>query len=972
MQGNSPIGSPQTISNSDGTVSITWTPKNCNGVANCGAANLGSPFDARDDTNRSLYNDVHAVFSAGTSDLKGATSPNINVDIDPAPSTSTIPDAVGILAALSDTACTSAGTLYVGDTICVKAKVTGSNGFSPAGLTVQLRLSGGSSSLSSATLGNCNQTAIEWTCDAILTYITGVSSLPLETSGSYDLFVRLVSGGQLATSDSSPVTISLDLTPSALTIAPPSAVTISTNAVFQATIAATCPGGSTNCTSGGTISFYLGTGTGTLLGTSSALSGSNTTANISVPTTSGPLAAAGTYNGIWARYNGNTRVAAVDSGNTVSLLVNQATPTLTLNSLSGSNHLIGDDLVLTGSLLCGGGACTGVRSAAGASVSFYLGGTAGTLLGIDTDVTNGISFAAHTGPGTSFPTPCTAADCYTDIVAQFNGNATNGNLAATTSAAQTVTIDKRPTSVTVTSGATAVKGVDITLNATVAPTSAPTTPVDIACSGCLQFQVNVGTTTANWQPVGTVVDVATDGTASITRATGTGAPEFPNVQTYSIRAVYAGNAGHLGQTSSATNATVTEPVPTVTVTANDVEFNSIGNALAVITPPFSEDATCTACVEFRVGSSYATGTFIGTGSVALVSTEYRASIVFNTGSTPIANAGDYTVWARYLGKTGVLNAATSATGDTFTVSPDTVAVVVTAPASVTVNSPITLTATLTPNTAPGTVAFYADGVAIPGAGSRSVTNGVATYSWTPTTAGTFTISAQYTSSSTNYSNQTSSTNTDVIVKTTSSVAVSFSPSASVTAVTPITLTAQVTAANGTGVLTCSACLQFRLGATNGAPIGAAQDVPASGTVTLAQSTGAGTTFPVGSYTVYAVYTGSTYVTGNNGNAALAITANPVTVSISTTASSYAKNSNITVSVTMTAAAPGSVRIYIDGSAVGSSTTITTADPNGDGVFDLVWNSPNQTGTHTVTVRYTSGTTNYQSPVTSSGLTIDLT
>ncbi len=973
MQGNNPIGLPLPITNADGTVSITWTPNVCSDApAICAAAHQGAPFGGRDDSNRSLYNDVHAVFSAGTSDLKGGTSPNINVDIDPAPSTSTIPDVVGILAVSTDTSCTSATTLYVGDTICVRAAVTGSNGFSPVGQTVQLRLTGGSSSLSSATLGNCSQGAVEWTCDAILTYVTGVSSLPLDIAGSYDIFVRMVSGGQLATSDSSPVTISLELTPSALTVATPAAVTISTNAVLQATIAATCAGNSTSCTSGGTISFYLGSGTGTLLGTSSALTGSNTTTSISVPTTSGPLAAAGTYSGIWARYNGSSKVAAVDSGNTVSLLVNQATPALTLNGLSGSTHLLGDNLVLTGALTCGGGACTGVRSAAGATVSFYLGGTAGTLLGTDTDVTDGISFSAPTGPGTSFPTVCASANCYTNIVAQFNGNATNGNLAVATSGAVSATIDLRPTTASVTAGATAVKGTNITLNATVAPTTTPATAVDISCLACLQFEVNVGTTTVNWQPIGTAVDVATDGTATITRATGTGAPEFPNVQTYSIRAVYSGNAGHAGKTSGTVSATVTEPVPTVTVTATDVEFNSIGNALAVITPPFSEDATCSACVEFRVGTSYATGTFIGTGSVALVQSEYRASIVFNTGSTPIANAGSYTVWARYNGKTGVLNAATSATGGSFTVSPDTVTVVVTAAASVTVNSAITLTATLTPNTASGTIAFYADGVAISGAGSRSVTNGVATYSWTPTVAGTITISAQYTSTNTNYANQTASTNTDVIVKTTSSVAVSFSPGASVTAVTPVTLSAQVTAANGTGVLTCSACLQFRLGATNGAPIGAAQDVPASGTVTLAQSTGASTTFPVGTYTVYAVYTGSNFVTGNNGNADLAITANPVSVSISTTSSSYAKNSNITVSVTMTAAVPGSVRIYIDGSAVGSSTTITSADPNGDGVFDLVWNSPNQTGTHTVTVRYTSGTTNYQSPVTSSGLTIDLT
>ncbi len=140
MQGNNPIGSPKTISNADGTVSITWTPKNCNGIGPCGAGSMGFPFDSRDDNagaGRPTYNDVRAVFASGTSDLKGATSPDINVDVDRAPSSSVI-SSIGI----GSGACTPAAPIYVGDTLCVTATLTGNNGYSPAGLSVELRSGG--------------------------------------------------------------------------------------------------------------------------------------------------------------------------------------------------------------------------------------------------------------------------------------------------------------------------------------------------------------------------------------------------------------------------------------------------------------------------------------------------------------------------------------------------------------------------------------------------------------------------------------------------------------------------------------------------------------------------------------------------------------------------------------------------------------------------------------------------------------
>ncbi|MGE3423023.1 MAG: Ig-like domain repeat protein [Dehalococcoidia bacterium] len=770
MQGTNPIGSPQTIVNTDGTVSITWTPTVCNGAppgGTCDAANKGYPFDSRDNTNRALYNDVHAVFSSGTSDLKSQTSANINVDIDPAPSSTTISNV-------------SVTAPNLGDSFNITATVT-ATGFNPVPGVVTFKADGATFGTHTLADSDCTVVTEIHTCTATLTAVpTGGDNDVIDTAGTYVLTAAFGGSAQLAPSTSADYSLTFSLAPVTLTVTLPNSGTITVGDTDPPgsvdDVRAVVSGSPANRLDDSPAQLIYRDGT-TVLDTDSignVTGGQGSEMEVSTLD-------AGTYS-ITVEYTGNSFFGGKTAG-PYTLTVNKLTPTISLNSLGGSTHLVGDNLVLSASLQCAGSTCSGVRSAAGGSVSFYSGTT---LLGTDTNLANGISLSVPTGDGQTLAT----ATSYTSLTAVFNGDATNGNLNTATSAAASVTLAKRDSNATVTSGATAVKGSSITLNATVAAASAPATSLSIACTACLQFEVNTGSTTPVWSAIGGAVDVASDGTASTTQATGTGAAYFPNIQSYSIRAVYSGNTNYNGDTSSTATATVTPPAPTVAVTTADVEFNSPGNAVAVITPPSGEDPTCSACVEFRVGSSFAAGTPVGTGSVALVSTEYRASISFATGSTPIANAGNYTMWARYNGKSGVLNAATSATGASFTVNPDTVSIVVSANSSVTLGNSITLTATLNPNTAPGTIAFYADGVAISGAGSRTITNGVATYSWTPAAVGTVTISAQYTSSSTNYTSQTNSTNDDVVVNAAATVltATGNQPGA---AGTPVTLSASI-------------------------------------------------------------------------------------------------------------------------------------------------------------------------------------
>jgi hypothetical protein len=97
---------------------------------------------------------------------------------------------------------------------------------------------------------------------------------------------------------------------------------------------------------------------------------------------------------------------------------------------------------------------------------------------------------------------------------------------------------------------------------------------------------------------------------------------------------------------------------------------------------------------------------------------------------------------------------------------------------------------------------------------------------------------------------------------------------------------------------------------------------------------------------------------------------PVSISISTGASSYAKNTNVTINVTITpGTAQGSIQVHQDGSATGNSVTVT------GGSMTIVWNSPNNTNApnpHTITVVYTSSSGTFESPVTSNTLSITLT
>jgi len=163
----------------------------------------------------------------------------------------------------------------------------------------------------------------------------------------------------------------------------------------------------------------------------------------------------------------------------------------------------------------------------------------------------------------------------------------------------------------------------------------------------------------------------------------------------------------------------------------------------------------------------------------------------------------YSISAHYTGNK-YFNAVTSG-AQTLTVNKKTVAVTVSATSPMTVNATQNLSASVSPAAAPGTIQFKVNGVAHGSA--VTLANGTASTPWTPTSIGTFNITAEYTSSSVNYASQTTSNTVAVTVK-------AIVTSVTVSAPSPrqygqqTTLTAAVTPSTAPGTV------QFKLNGIN--------------------------------------------------------------------------------------------------------------------------------------------------------------
>ncbi len=296
------------------------------------------------------------------------------------------------------------------------------------------------------------------------------------------------------------------------------------------------------------------------------------------------------------------------------------------------------------------------------------------------------------------PTQCSPRDTST---APLNSGA--GPLATTS----IVEADKQTTT-TISAPGAVKNGDEVTLTANVNPA---------ANGGTVQFAIN-------GSDIGGPVAVA-NGAASTTHT-------FDTDGDFTVTAVYSGTQGFVGSTSApkTINVSTDDIVTSVVMTAPDRAYvDQDVNLHAQVTP-----AVQGGTVEFTInGGDKVTGT-VGTDGVAVAPYKFTGT-------------GTHSVVARYSGTDGVApsvapafpvsvtNAPAEAVQTTTTLNPV---------GTIAKGQPVTLTATVDPANANGTVQFMLGNV--PLGAPVPVVNGVATLPTTFASAGTFSVTAQFVAS----------------------------------------------------------------------------------------------------------------------------------------------------------------------------------------------------------------------------------
>jgi hypothetical protein len=268
---------------------------------------------------------------------------------------------------------------------------------------------------------------------------------------------------------------------------------------------------------------------------------------------------------------------------------------------------------------------------------------------------------------------------------------------------------------------------------------------------------------------------------------------------------------------------------------------------------------------------------------------------------------------------------------------------------------VTLTATVSPSAATGTVQFQVGSTDI--GAPVAVSDGVATTSTTALPVGTDTLTATFTPQLGSTYGGSSGTASYTITATPTTTGLQASPSSPQEYGTSVTLTATVSPSAATGTV------QFQVGSTDiGSPVTVSGGVATTSTSTL----------PVGTDTLNAVFSptnGNGYA-GSSGSTSYTVTAIPTATTLSATPTSpqYAGTS-VTLKATVSPTLPGTVQFEVGSSPIGSpvtvvsgiATTTTTTLPVGTDTLNALFtptssNYADSTGTTSYTVNALTTTT----------------
>ena len=368
-----------------------------------------------------------------------------------------------------------------------------------------------------------------------------------------------------------------------------------------------------------------------------------------------------------------------------------------------------------------------------------------------------------------------------------------------------------------------------------------------------------------------------DGTTQLgTGAVSVGAATFSTgslgIGSHSLTAVYAGDVNFGSSTSSALAQTV-RPLATNTSlvsSANPVAFGGNVTFTASVTP-----STATGTITFNDGTGK-----LGTVTIA------NGTATFSSAALSI---GTHSLTASYSGDTN--NAAANSAAISQVVNASTTTTTIASSANPgTFGQSITLTATVKPATATGTITFN-DGTTK--LGTATIANGTAAFSSASLTVGTHSIAAVYGGDANNAAGASSAFSQVVNAAiTTTTLTSSANPS---TFAQSITLTANVSPAVATGTVT------FNDGTTK---LGTATIANGSATFSSAALT-------VGTHSIAAVYSGDTNNAVSTSSAVgQVVNAATTTTTIASSANPATLGQNVVFTATVSpVTATGTVRFY---------------------------------------------------------------
>ena len=421
------------------------------------------------------------------------------------------------------------------------------------------------------------------------------------------------------------------------------------------------------------------------------------------------------------------------------------------------------------------------------------------------------------------------------------------------------------------------------------------------------------------------------GQSNVTSATATLSTSTLSVGSHGLTAQFTGFANYLPNTSNTVtqvvNSVKTNTTTTLTASVNPIILTQSLTLTAVVSPPGA-----TGQVQFKDG-----GATIGTSTLA-----------GGAASLTISNltVGVHPLVAVYLGDANYNTSTSNTVGETVT-TPTSSTTLSVSPNPANLGQAVTLSATVTPGTATGSVQFQDGGTVL---GQSTLTAGTAILSVSTFTAGSHSLTAHYLGDTVYPPSTSNSVSLTVGIKTntTTSLATSSNP---VTTGQSLTLTATVSPAGATGQV------QFSDGGTFLGAVALANGIASFTTSTLSPGTHA----LLANYLGDANYNPSTSPPVNQ----IVITpvSQPTTTTLSVTPNPAAPGQAVTFSsvvtpVTGTGPATGTVTFRDNGAILATAQLL-----NGTALFTT---NSLLAGNHTIVAVYSGNTTfnsSSSSPVT---------